>query len=136
MCLPPPCHQLLIALEYIHGAKMVHGDIKPANVLLSADGSMLRLADFGLSRFLAETGGTRQGGTRMGDTLVGTLGYLSPEGYAGRSHVKEPADIWAFGDDGMRARLGYCTTGPVAQAGFELRRGAGGQDPTRVPARL
>ena len=59
--LAPPCHQLLIALEYIHGAKMVHGDIKPANVLLSADGSMLRLADFGLSRFLAETGGTRMG---------------------------------------------------------------------------
>jgi len=106
--LAPPCHQLLIALEYIHGAKMVHGDIKPANVLLSADGSMLRLADFGLSRFLAETGGTRMGmsmhgakrtvnPTMGGDTIVGTLGYLSPEGYAGRSHVKEPADIWAFG---------------------------------------
>ena len=99
----PPRHQLLIALEYIHGAKMVHGDIKPANVLLSADGSMLRLADFGLSRFLAETGGTRMGAKRTanpttgGDTIVGTLGYLSPEGYAGRSHVKEPADIWAFG---------------------------------------
>ena len=55
------------ALHYVHSKRMVHCDLKPANVLLDDEGHV-RVADFGNSRVLSESGGT-----------LGTLFYMAPE---------------------------------------------------------
>ncbi len=55
------------ALHYVHAKQMVHCDLKPANLLVDDEGH-IRVADFGNSRVLSESGGT-----------LGTLFYMAPE---------------------------------------------------------
>jgi serine/threonine protein kinase len=44
--------QVADALEYVHSERIVHGDVKPGNILVPVDGSPVRLADFGVARRL------------------------------------------------------------------------------------
>jgi eukaryotic-like serine/threonine-protein kinase len=63
---------VLAALSAAHRAGLVHRDVKPENVLLTADG-LVKVADFGLAR--AETA-SKQTKTGM---IIGTVAYLAPE---------------------------------------------------------
>jgi beta-lactam-binding protein with PASTA domain len=63
---------VLSALGAAHRAGMIHRDVKPENVLLTADGQV-KVADFGLAR--AETASKQ---TKTG-VIIGTVGYLAPE---------------------------------------------------------
>ena len=81
------------ALVHIHARGWVHGDVKPPNVLVMADGSV-RLADFGLAR---ELDGTHAYGPR-----VGSPDFLPPEWWSERIsergvRVRPTVDIWALG---------------------------------------
>ena len=81
------------ALAHIHGRGWVHGDLKPSNVLLMADGSV-RLADFGLARELE--------GTHAYAPRVGSSDFLPPEWWSERIGecgiaVRPTVDIWALG---------------------------------------
>ncbi len=80
--------ELAEALTYVHSLGIVHRDVKPANVLLPADGA--RLADFGVARIVDSA---RHTGTGL---TVGTAPYLSPEQVTGGS-VGPPADIYSLG---------------------------------------
>lgn len=66
--------QLLEALAYAHAKRIMHCDVKPANVILF-DGTDARLSDFGLARHARKT---------VVASGSGTLGYMSPEQAMGR----------------------------------------------------
>ena len=63
--------QICLALEYIHGRKVLHRDIKASNIFLTGNNSV-KLGDFGISKVLENTGSNAM-------TVVGTPYYMSPE---------------------------------------------------------
>ncbi|WP_229357179.1 serine/threonine-protein kinase [Streptomyces sp. UNOB3_S3] len=83
-------------LAHLHATGWVHGDLKPDNVLLMADGSV-RLSDFGLATELTGAQGTHGYAPPMG-----TFDYLPPERWKAPLgehgvRVRPSADIWALG---------------------------------------
>ena len=92
------CHQVLLALHYLHRVKrLIHRDIKPSNILLNSRGEV-KLADFGVS---GEVDADTQG--KM--TFVGTLIYMSPERITGSQHGYD-SDVWSLGLTMMECLLG------------------------------
>ena len=94
------------ALAAVHAGGVVHRDVKPANVLLGADGDRARLTDFGVARLLE--GGAEV--TRTNQT-VGTAPYIAPEQLRGE-RVTGAADVFALG-----LVLLECLTGQRAYPG-------------------
>lgn len=70
--------QVVRAVAFLHGKKMVHRDIKSSNVLLDSSRRSARLADFGLAKDQVQRG---SGKTCHGTTgiVVGSPGYMAPE---------------------------------------------------------
>ena len=81
--------QVTAALEYSHARGLVHRDIKPANLLFDEHG-IVRVADFGLARALAEASWTEPSGA-----VVGTARYAAPEQATG-APLDGRADLYAL----------------------------------------
>lgn len=79
-------------LAFLHSLSIVHGDIKPQNVLFDADFEA-HLSEFGLDRLTISTPAE---GASSSSTPVGTLGYVSPEAALTGQTTKE-ADVYSFG---------------------------------------
>jgi len=71
--------QLLHGLSVAHGYGVVHGDIKPSNILIAGNG-VVKLADFGVARLTQ---------LNYGGPFRGTQGYLAPE----REDFNSPAEL-------------------------------------------
>ncbi len=82
------CGQVADALDFAHERGLVHRDVKPSNVLLDAR-EHVYLADFGLTRRVAEPRGVEPG-------LFGTIDYIAPEQIRGEE-VDGRADVYALG---------------------------------------
>ncbi len=91
---PPICQlmvQILEALAYIHSRKIIHGDIKPSNILVrSAENQTfhVKLIDFGLSHSVNLF--------MESEPIAGTIEYLSPERINGLA-VDRRSDIYSLG---------------------------------------
>ncbi|XP_024157726.1 mitogen-activated protein kinase kinase kinase 1 isoform X1 [Rosa chinensis] len=80
--------QILQGLKYLHDQNVIHRDIKCANILVHANGSV-KLADFGLAKAI-----------KMNDKLSrqGTANWMAPElAKPGNPGYGLPADIWSLG---------------------------------------
>jgi serine/threonine-protein kinase len=80
------------AVQAAHDAGVVHRDLKPTNVLFTADGTP-KVADFGLAKLLdAETGQTRTG------DVLGTPSYMAPEQARGEvDRIGPRTDVYGLG---------------------------------------
>jgi serine/threonine protein kinase len=80
------------AVAGAHGLGVVHGDIKPENVLLSAQGAAL--SDFGIARIVPRRGRRGESDDRSGGL---TPRHAAPEVLDGSSAATERSDIWSLG---------------------------------------
>jgi len=80
------------AVDFAHERGIVHGDIKPENIMVDADQERLDLIDFGLT--VASVWKSSVAATGAGQVL-GTRGYLSPERERG-DRVKPACDRWSL----------------------------------------
>lgn len=122
---------VLAALDVAHAAGVVHRDIKPGNILLSAAGDRMQVADFGI----AKSGGAAH---TMTGQIIGTLCYMSPERISG-APASVADDLYAVGVMGyeaLLARRAFPQENPVALARAiadapppALTELAGGADP-------
>lgn len=81
--------QICLAMQQVHGCKVLHRDIKSQNIFLTSGGTVIKIGDFGISRVLAAT-------NELARTKVGTPYYLPPEICMSKPYDSK-CDIWSMG---------------------------------------
>ena len=82
--------QVLSALSYAHSLGIVHRDVTPSNIILTAGGNV-KLTGFGLAKAAQDHQLTQPG------TVIGSLNYISPEQIKGSANLDSRTDIYSAG---------------------------------------
>lgn len=93
-----------LAAHALHEAGLVHGDIRPANILLTEDGA--KLSDLGLARLLSP------GVTMTGMGMASSVEFLDPSVLQGE-RVSRSSEVWALGATLHRALTGTSLYGEL-----------------------
>ena len=88
------CTDIISALTYLHSRNIIHRDVKPANVLISCDGTTAKIADFGLAKII-ESHMSLQRRYHLLQTICGTEHHMAPEIMTGQ--YNEKVDVYALG---------------------------------------
>ncbi|MGJ3252693.1 MAG: protein kinase domain-containing protein [Elainellaceae cyanobacterium] len=80
---------LLPVLQFIHGHRVIHRDIKPQNIIRPQAGGALVLVDFGASKYATGTALARTG------TVIGSAGFAAPEQAMGKAVFS--SDLYSLG---------------------------------------
>ncbi|QRV87524.1 Tyrosine kinase domain protein [Ceratobasidium sp. AG-Ba] len=84
--------EIALGMQYLHGRKIVHGDLKPGNILVS-DNLQACIADFGLSEMRLGINERSSIGGNHRD-VAGSPRYFSPEAWKGQTSFA--SDVFAF----------------------------------------
>src|SRR3712207_138409 len=106
------------ALAVAHERGIVHRDIKPQNVLLTASGSEAKVADFGIARAVSSRTMTET------NLVLGTAAYMSPEQVRGE-RVGPASDLYSLGVvlyEMLTGNQPYTADAPIATAMKHLDR--------------
>jgi serine/threonine protein kinase len=90
---------VLAALTAAHRAAILHRDIKPGNILLAAEGEVMKVGDFGIAK-------TPEATNTLTGQVLGTIAYVSPERLAGAPACVAD-DLYAVGVVGYEALAGH-----------------------------
>ena len=114
---------LLAGVEVLHGARVIHRDLKPGNILLREheDGRLRPvICDFGLSRLAHRRDGDASSPSlteiTKGDVAMGTLRYMAPEQVLNARQATERSDLYAVGAILYRAVTGLPAFGEHEEA--------------------
>jgi serine/threonine-protein kinase len=105
--------QVLTALEYSHRAGVVHRDVKPGNIMITASGQV-KVMDFGIARAISDSSAS----IAETSTIVGTAQYFSPEQARGEA-VDARTDLYSTGIvlfEMLTGRAPFVGENPVAVA--------------------
>uniref|UniRef100_A0A7R9YVV4 cGMP-dependent protein kinase n=1 Tax=Chlamydomonas euryale TaxID=1486919 RepID=A0A7R9YVV4_9CHLO len=132
--------QVCCGLDYLHLNSVVHGDLKPENLLLTHGGTVLKIGDFGSSRILNDV--------HANSRVSGTPAFQSPEAVLGGALGADEqhafaGDVWALG--GVLYCLVYGRTPfqgaspldvsrAILQGDVELPAAGGGGEDGEMPA--
>ena len=93
-------YQVFSGLIYLHENNIIHGDLKPENIMISSieknietneDYVWIKIIDFGTAKIFKKS-------IVKGDNIVGTLYYIAPEVFASNiEKYDEKSDIWSIG---------------------------------------
>lgn len=88
--------QILEGLKYLHENRIIHKDIKGANILLN-DSNVIKLADFGSAQQLERTiTMSLRPGNKNSLSIYGSIPWMAPEVIRQTKYGRK-ADIWSFG---------------------------------------
>jgi serine/threonine-protein kinase len=85
------------ALAAAHAVGVVHRDVKPENIMLTAAAPGLKLLDFGIAKLYAAVHGRAGDAMTRTGMIIGTPAYMAPEQLLGASEVGDRADVYAAG---------------------------------------
>jgi NIMA (never in mitosis gene a)-related kinase len=80
--------QMCLGMKHVHDRKIIHRDLKGANVFLTKKG-IVKIGDFGIAKVLSHT-------VQKARTMVGTPYYLSPEIIQSKPYNNK-TDVWSLG---------------------------------------
>lgn len=106
--IPEACEiarQAALGLAHAHTHGLIHRDVKPGNLMLTRKG-VVKILDLGLASYSGLGGQETQ--------VAGTVDYMAPEQWNGRSHLDRRVDVYALGCTLFKMLVGYAPFARVA----------------------